>query len=71
MATIKGMAGSLNLLADPESEIQVGLDAIDEEVDEVEDEDEDDDDEEEVEDEDGGGGSAGTGMQLLLLPGAL
>ena len=33
LATIKGMAGSLNLLAAPESEIQLGLDAIDEEVD--------------------------------------
>ncbi len=33
LATIKGMARSLNVIAKPESEIQVGLDAIDEEVD--------------------------------------
>jgi len=33
LATIKGMAGSLNVISEPESDIQVGLDAIDEEVD--------------------------------------
>ncbi len=33
LATIKGMAGSLNAISKPESDIQTGLDAIDEEVD--------------------------------------
>ena len=33
LATIKGMAGSLNVISKPGSEVQVGLDAIDEEVD--------------------------------------
>jgi len=33
LATIKGMAGSLNQISTPESDVQVGLDAIDEEVD--------------------------------------
>ncbi len=33
LATIKGMAGSLNSVARPESELRLGLDAIDEEVD--------------------------------------
>jgi len=33
LATIKGMAGSLNIISEPKSEIKLGLDAIDEEVD--------------------------------------
>lgn len=33
LATIKGMAGSLHAATEPEGEIQIGLDAIDEEVD--------------------------------------
>jgi signal transduction histidine kinase len=33
LATIKGMAGSLNAISKPDSEIKLGLDAIDEEVD--------------------------------------
>ncbi len=33
LATIKGMAGSLNAISEPDSEIKLGLDAIDEEVD--------------------------------------
>ncbi|MBC8453244.1 MAG: PAS domain S-box protein, partial [Chloroflexi bacterium] len=33
LATIKGMAGSLNAISEPETEVQIGLDAIDEEVD--------------------------------------
>jgi len=33
LATIKGIAGSLNIISGPKSEIKLGLDAIDEEVD--------------------------------------